>query len=159
MKKLIALMLLLSGCGLQRQIDDLNDRAARQFDQVDARIAELRNELNTQIDMLMRLSITNELEREENLATIINIQGQINAMLIRLAILEGFAIIDIVDPCGGQGSYNEVLLKLSSGQYLASFSDNSSGKNTRFVTLTDGNYITTDGTRCQFNISGSQVSW
>jgi hypothetical protein len=65
-----------------------------------------------------------------------------------------YQVVEIIDPCGAQhpNGYDEVILKLGSGQYLASFSDNANGKNTRFGLLPSGNYQTTDGTGCNFTI-------
>lgn len=84
------------------------------------------------------------------------LQASVNSALVQIAVLQGYNnIVSIKDPCGAQGSYNEVFLKLSSGRYLASFSDNAQGLNTRFTQLTDGNFVTTDGTNCQFTVSGS----
>lgn len=68
--------------------------------------------------------------------------------------------IEIIDPCGNAaGIYDEVILELSEGIFIASFSDNSSGKNTRFSVLVDGNYVTTDGSNCHFSVSNGQISW
>jgi hypothetical protein len=72
--------------------------------------------------------------------------------------MSAYAVVAIEDPCGdAPGIYDEVLLKLASGQVLASFSDNSSGKNTRFALLPPGSYVTTDGSSCHFtlNVDGS----
>lgn len=65
-----------------------------------------------------------------------------------------YSVVEIVDPCGQQhpNGYDEVILKLGNGQYLASFSDNANGLNTRFGVLPPGNYRTTDGTNCNFTI-------
>lgn len=65
-----------------------------------------------------------------------------------------YSIVEIIDPCGAQhpNGYDEVILKLGNGKYLASFSDNANGKNTRFGVLPTGSYVTTDGTNCHFNI-------
>jgi len=65
-----------------------------------------------------------------------------------------YSIVQVIDPCGTQhpNGYDEVILKLGNGQYLASFSDNANGLNTRFGLLPPGNYVTTDGTNCHFNI-------
>ena len=64
-----------------------------------------------------------------------------------------YSIVEIIDPCGdAPGKYDEVILKLANGQYLASFSDNASGLNTRFGILPTGTYQTTDGTGCTFSI-------
>lgn len=89
--------------------------------------------------------------------TVSTLQGIVNSSLVSIATLQGYNnIVSIKDPCGAQGNaYNEVFLKLSSGKYLASFSDNASGLNTRFSLLTDGSFVTTDGTNCHFTVSGS----
>jgi len=64
-----------------------------------------------------------------------------------------YTIVEIIDPCGdAPGKYDEVILKLGNGQYLASFSDNANGNNTRLGILPTGNYVTTDGTGCNFSI-------
>lgn len=65
-----------------------------------------------------------------------------------------YQVVEIIDPCGPQRNdgFDEVILKLGNGQYLASFSDNANGKNTRFSLLPSGNYQTTDGTGCNFTI-------
>ena len=65
-----------------------------------------------------------------------------------------YQVIEIIDPCGAQQAqgFDEVILKLGNGKYLASFSDNANGKNTRFGLLPHGNYQTTDGTNCNFTI-------
>lgn len=68
-------------------------------------------------------------------------------------------IAEIIDPCGPEGSYDEVLLQLANGQIIASFSANGNALNTRFAIIPDGNYSTTDGTGCNFSVSGSVVSW
>jgi hypothetical protein len=67
-------------------------------------------------------------------------------------------ITKIIDPCGKQGSgFNEVLLKLANDNIMAHFS---SGANQFFALLTPGNYVTTDGTNCNFNVSNTyQVTW
>lgn len=85
------------------------------------------------------------------------LQASMNSTLVQLAVLQGYkSIVSIKDPCGAQGNvWNEVFLKLSDGSYVASFSDNASGLNTRFTLLKDGSYVTTDGTNCYFSVSGS----
>lgn len=66
------------------------------------------------------------------------------------------AIVQIIDPCGdAPGIYDEVILKLSNGTLLASFSDNANGNNTRFSVLTAGNYTTTDGSNCHFTVNAN----
>ena len=65
-----------------------------------------------------------------------------------------YQITSVIDPCGLQHpqGFDEVILKLGNGQYLASFSDNANGKNTRFGILPNGNYTTTDETGCHFSL-------
>lgn len=84
----------------------------------------------------------------------LSLQVAQNNILIQLATLQGYSnIVAIKDPCGNQVGADEVFLKLSTGQYLASFSENSSGKNTRFSLLYDGTFNTTDATGCVFTVS------
>lgn len=85
------------------------------------------------------------------------LQTGVASALSQIAVLQGYTnIISVKDPCGKQGSViNEVFLKLSTGKFLASVSENSSGKNTRFAVLEDGNFVTSDGTSCQFTVSNS----
>jgi hypothetical protein len=65
-----------------------------------------------------------------------------------------YQVTEIIDPCGQQhpNGYDEVILKLGNGKYLASFSDNANGLNTRFGVLPAGTYRTTDGTNCTFTL-------
>lgn len=69
------------------------------------------------------------------------------------AELPPYAIVELIDVCGAQGPHDEVLLRFANGQLLASFSDNTSGKNTRFSLLGPGSYITSDGTNCNFTVT------
>lgn len=66
--------------------------------------------------------------------------------------------LTVVDPCGDSPAvHDEVLLKLGDGTLLASFSDNASGLNTHFALLTDGSYVTTDGSACYFSVVNGEV--
>jgi hypothetical protein len=72
--------------------------------------------------------------------------------------------VQAIKPCGANSSsYKEVLLLLSDGSILASFSETSSGKNTRLTLLPDGTYQNTDSSNCIFTVatSGNQrsISW
>lgn len=77
------------------------------------------------------------------------------------AELPAYAVTQIIDPCGDAPSVvDEVLLKMANGQFLVSFSENASGKNTRLAVLPAGTYITTDGSNCTFTITaGGNVTW
>ncbi len=90
-----------------------------------------------------------------------SLQSQINSSLVQLATIQGYDnIVAIVDPCGAQGSFDEVFLQLNNGQLLASISETANGKNTRFSLLTDGSFVTTDSTNCHFTLSngGTTIS-
>jgi len=61
--------------------------------------------------------------------------------------------VELIDPCGDKlGIYDEIILRLENGTLLSSFSDNTSGKNTRFSVLTEGRYMTSDGSKCFFSV-------
>ncbi len=61
------------------------------------------------------------------------------------------AVVDVVDPCGQETDYDEVVLVLQSGDIIAYFENG--GK--RFLTSLDYNktYQTTDGTKCKFKVT------
>lgn len=131
--------------------------------QITDHLIYLNGELNTQFANI-DVGITNLETAMQDVNTAVSslesnvtvLQAQVNSSLVSIATLQGYNnIVSIKDPCGSQGSYNEVLLKLSNGKYLASFSENANGLNTRFVLLTDGNFRTTDGSGCYFTVSGS----
>lgn len=197
MKKLLVIgMLLLTGCGLQNQVNELKNNTNTDSDRIDSiekRVTILeeqmlaakaslfalaveqqntQSQLNIDIATLQSLGASTDaqvvaLQAElqaaitANSSLVTNLQfqidlqqTQINSSLIQIAQLQGYNnIVGMKDPCGPQGAYNEVFLQLSSGQYLASFSQNGSALTTRLVVLTDGTYMTTDGTSCQFTVS------
>jgi hypothetical protein len=60
-----------------------------------------------------------------------------------------YTVVAIIDPCGKQSAYDEVLLKLENGNILAHYSDG----NKEFLTFVGpGSYRTTDGTSCAFTV-------
>lgn len=68
-----------------------------------------------------------------------------------------YNVVATINPCGKQGTHDEVLFKLNNGQILAHYSD----ANKQFLTLlSPGNYRTTDGTNCNFSVdSDFNVTW
>lgn len=88
-------------------------------------------------------------------------QTDINSLSISIATLQGYHnIVSLVDPCGdAAGKVDEVLLRLSDGSLLASFSDSAAGLNTRFAVIGNGSYSTTDGTGCSFTVNNGVVAW
>jgi len=93
---------------------------------------------------------------------ITNLQNNTNTNTTSIAQLNGYKnISEIVDPCGDDSGYDEVLLRLTDGTLIASFSENTSGKNTRFSILTPNDsqlFMTTDGTNCTFKIPATGVN-
>ena len=61
----------------------------------------------------------------------------------------------IIDPCGPQSQYDEVILRLPDNTLISSFSDNANGQNTRFSILKPGSYITSDSTGCYFTVDSN----
>ncbi len=64
-----------------------------------------------------------------------------------------YTFTEIKDPCGAQSAFDEILFKTAGGPYVAYFA----GSGGFLVLLHDGNYITTDGTSCQFTILNNEV--
>lgn len=61
-----------------------------------------------------------------------------------------FQIIQVIDPCGTQPGFNEVLLKTADGHLLAHYADGTK----QFLTLlTPNSYVTTDFTPCYFIVN------
>ncbi len=63
-----------------------------------------------------------------------------------------YDVAEVVDPCGKQAAFDEVLLKLKNGQIMAHFA---SGANQFLALIGPGNYSTTDGTHCYFTITNT----
>lgn len=66
-------------------------------------------------------------------------------------------ILAIIDPCSDfPGVHDEVLIRLSDGRLLASFSNNVNGDYTRFSILQSGvGYKSTDGSNCFFSVDAN----
>ena len=67
--------------------------------------------------------------------------------------------------CGNAVAYKEVLLRLSDGQVLGSFSQDTGGTMTRLSFLPDGTYMNTDSSGCIFSLNTAtdgktrSISW
>lgn len=72
----------------------------------------------------------------------------------RDATLSPYTPVGLFNPCGdAAGVADEILIQLANGQIVVSYSDTSTGKNTRFAVLEPGHYKTTDGDRCYFTVN------
>lgn len=61
-----------------------------------------------------------------------------------------FQIVEVIDPCGTQPGFNEVLLKTADGKIIAHYAD---GAKQFLSILTPNNYRTTDFTPCYFTVN------
>lgn len=60
------------------------------------------------------------------------------------------ALVEVIDPCGQESSYDEVLFRFSDGNLYAVYA---SGNKIHLTELVPGTYITTDGTDCTFTVT------
>lgn len=72
------------------------------------------------------------------------------------APLPDSAISEIIDPCGDGAGFDEVILKLVNGKFMAYFQQ---GRYRFLGLLTDGTYRTTDAQRCVFTIANGELTW
>ncbi len=80
------------------------------------------------------------------------------------APVTAFSFVKEITPCGAASSpWKEVLLCMTNGNVLASFSDSASGLNTRLSNITTGTYQDTDNSGCHFTVTmdgnNTIVSW
>ncbi len=73
------------------------------------------------------------------------------------AAMTAYTVVEVVDPCGHQSLFDEVMLRLNNGQLLAHYANGT----TQFLTFViPGNYVTTDGTNCYFSVDEHlNVKW
>lgn len=68
-----------------------------------------------------------------------------------------YTITELIDPCGDESGFDEILLRLASGILIAHYSH---GNKQFLVSIGPGNYVTTDGHSCSFSVSNDlQVTW
>lgn len=158
---------------VKQQISDLQGQVTGLQSQIDALQVQLNNTDNNaileatfvagQIAALQASMAALIAQQTGDESLIANLQAQINllqasnaTLLATIATLQGYTqIVDVVDPCGDSAGYDEVLLKLSNGKYLAHFSSG----NLQFLTelVENVSYRTTDQFPCYFHISGGNI--
>jgi hypothetical protein len=152
------------------EIDNLKNKLA----QLESSVVSIRQDIASQGVDLYALEMALFDAQNNNQAAVAGLQAQIddaqNAMvtlqddlgsaILSIGVLQGYNnIVSVLDPCGQQGLVaNEVLLKLSNGTLLASFSDTAAGLNTRFAVLGNGTFVTSDGTSCFFTVTNGVLS-
>lgn len=81
------------------------------------------------------------------------------------AQMPSYTPVDVIHACGDNVPYKEVLLVLSNGKVLGSFSNDTGGTMTRLAFLSDGTFMNTDNSGCVFSLSTSgdgktrSISW
>lgn len=144
------------------------DELSEEVDQIKLQIEALENQNSTLLFEVSVLENIISIVDTENTTSITQLSTQLTTIeneiaqnVTQIAILNGFQHIDsLVDPCGNAPTvFDEVFIKVyrpstNSFTLVASFSENSNGKNTRFSVLpVGGPYVTTDGDNCQFSVA------
>lgn len=122
-------------------------------------LININNQINSVTSQLNVLQ-TNFNTQLTNLANqIITLNSQIVDMNGDLVTLENSlqnSVTEIIDPCGDAPGFDEVILKTKNGKFLAYFENGSK----RFLTkLTNGTFMTTDGSSCTFTVSGTNLTF
>lgn len=147
-------------CAKSIDVAELNDR----MDEIESRVGTLEQTIQGDILDLETLSYivtlledTVDENNADQLAAVAALTSQaeeqqlaIDDLILELAVLQGHTQIDqIIDPCGDGSGYDEVVLKLTDGSFLAYFEQGSK----RFLSIIpNGSYQTTDQQACSFTI-------
>lgn len=81
------------------------------------------------------------------------------------AQVPSYTPVEPIMACGDSVAFKEVLLRLSNGQVLGSFSNDVGGSMTRLAFLPDGTFMNTDNSGCVFSLATSadgktrSISW
>lgn len=72
-----------------------------------------------------------------------------------------YTVTELIDPCGDQAGFDEVLLRLANGTLIAYYSSGNGNNRVEFLaTIGPGNYQTTDSHHCQFMVhTDLSVTW
>lgn len=175
MKKtlLTVLTVILTGCGIGENLGRscggtfgdlctiIFGQNSRDIDTNNYSIEELKKRilaLETEFELTV-LNVENLYNDTNANQTDINILQAMAANLqVQLTQLQGYEnIVDLVDPCGPHAGYDEVLLKTSSGKFIAYFEVG--GKRFLSVLLENVTYQTTDTQSCVFYIQNQNIQY
>jgi hypothetical protein len=142
MRGLLVLVVLigLTACGQARRSTEVNGDQDQKIADLNARLDKANadnNVLNTKLGQIDSRLSSNEDK-------------------VRALEDAGMAVNELIDPCGDAvGQFDEVLIRLSSGQIVAFFEGTN---NTRFLSvLGDGQYQTSDEQKCRFDVVNGQI--
>jgi hypothetical protein len=166
---LIALALTLNiACAKSVDVAELSDRV----DEIEARVELLEGQIVTNIyvlnsqantlTVLQEILNSQEEQSEELLAAVaaleadlVEQQAAIDELVVELAVVQGYSNIEsLIDPCGDGDGYDEILIKLSTGEIIAYFQH---GNDRHLAILPNGSYQTTDKDKCNFTVSNGTV--
>jgi hypothetical protein len=153
--KYILACFLLCGCGLQNQIDNLKtrtDKNEQSIDEINTRIKSLATSIDNNINLISFLSEQETNDVASILSQISSIQTSVVVQTTTLVTLQtNENITAFHDFCGNQpGVYNEVGMITTTGKIVVYFE---AGSNRYLSILSDGDYITSDGTACYFSVT------
>lgn len=157
----LILMMIMTACGSSPKVSNQDEQIRRLQRLLEQQIT-VSNQQAELLEQLLAADIGTQEDITEIYADLAAVQGNVNSLLVEVATLQGYKnIVAFIDPCGNHPTkIDEVLLSLSDGSTLVSFSDSSNGLNTRFSVLGAGNYVTSDGTNCHFSVlTNGSVTW
>jgi len=127
--------------GNESRLSDLE----RRVNELELNLSSYTSELQGIANSIGELdNVSYELNQRINL-----LDEAIDQTIIELAIVKGHSIEQLVDPCGKQGVYDEVLIKTGDNKVIAYFEQ---GNKRSLIVLPAGNYKTKDGTNCHFSV-------
>ncbi len=131
---------------IENQIQFLNNMVNLMTAQINSLETDIFVLSNTQQN---NTTVINTLQNNQNA-----LQNQLNTVVADLAALEAQdTVVDYVDPCGDGPGFDEIIMKTSSGKYVAYFQSGNGNNQKRHLTiLTPGNYRTTDQQQCNFSV-------
>lgn len=151
----ILVTLAFSGCGVGNGgiYGTRDEEFASRIADLERRVSDLEKQIQSNIAVLNTLIAVDE----DTADTLRAVQSQVNSQVIELASLQNYlnssiTILSLINPCGDGPGFDEVILKLSSGQYLAYFEH---GNNRFLSVIQNGSYETTDAQKCRFTIDNS----
>lgn len=165
MRKLIAILpiiFLLQSCGQHTRDKYIenpfnNDANEARLRELESKVFDIEVRTNSNIESLVLLTnLLNDMDIQNTnsliqiMSRIEDLESDTNTLFDNMLELRGHSITKIIDPCGDSDGYDEVLLKIGSGQVLAYFEN---GGSRHLAVISTGSYSTSDGTNCRFEVS------
>ncbi len=167
MRKFIAMIpiiLVLTSCGKKTTHEYFenpfnNKPNDMRFVDLEDRVSTLETDLASNIaslELLSDLLADTQIQNHDMLLTLMirinNLEASNVQILSDIVQVRGQSITRIIDPCGDSNGFDEVLVRIGSGQILAYFEN---GNSRHLSVIPTGSYVTTDGTNCNFEVTSS----